>query len=50
MKQHERCFDECSKFLDQREQSKLQWVQDPRYVHVNNLNNFGYKMIKQFKK
>jgi hypothetical protein len=31
LKKHEPRFDEgCSKFVDQRKQAKLQWLQDPR--------------------
>jgi hypothetical protein len=37
-KQHKSGFDEeCSRFLDQRKQAKMQWLQDPSQNHVNNL-------------
>jgi len=40
MKQHKPWFDEeCSQFLDQRKQDKLQWLQDPNQSIVDNLNN-----------
>jgi hypothetical protein len=38
-KQHKKWFDkECSKFVDQRMQTKLQSLQDPRRVNADNLN------------
>jgi hypothetical protein len=30
--------EECSGFLDQRNQAKMQWVQDPSQSNVDNLN------------
>jgi hypothetical protein len=40
LKRHKPCFDEdCSSFLDQRKQVKLQWLQDPNQNNVDNLNN-----------
>ena len=30
---------ECLRFLDQRKQTKMQWVQDPNQNNVDNLNN-----------
>ena len=39
LKQHKPCFDgECLGFLDQREQTKMQWLQDPSQNNVDNLN------------
>ena len=39
-KQHKSWFDtECLDFLDQRKQSKMQWIQDPSRSNVDNLNN-----------
>jgi lipoate-protein ligase A len=38
LKQHKPWFDEgCSKLLDQRKQAKLQWLQDPVEINVDNL-------------
>ena len=31
--------EECLRFLDQRKQAKLQWLQDPKQNNVHNLNN-----------
>ena len=40
MKQHKPWFyEECLGFLDQRKQVKKQWVEDPRQINVDNLNN-----------
>jgi hypothetical protein len=39
-KQYKPWFDEgCSKFLDQRKQAKMQWLQNPNQSNVDNLNN-----------
>jgi hypothetical protein len=40
MKQHKPEFDEeCSQFLHQTKQAKVQWVQDQNQGNVDNLNN-----------
>ena len=40
LKQHKPWFDEeCLVFLDQRKQTKMQWVQDSSQSNVDNLNN-----------
>jgi hypothetical protein len=40
LKKHKPWFDEgCSELLDQREQAKLQWLQDPSKKNGDNLNN-----------
>ena len=40
LKQHKPWFDEeCLRFLDQRKQAKVQWVQDPKQSNVGNRNN-----------
>jgi hypothetical protein len=40
LKQHKPWFDKgCSKFLDQRKQAKLQWLQNPSEINGDNLNN-----------
>jgi len=39
LKQHKPWFDEeCSRFLDQRKQAKIHWLQDPNHSNVCNLN------------
>jgi hypothetical protein len=39
-KQHKPWFnEECSKFLDQRKQPQMQWLQNPNQSNVDNLNN-----------
>jgi hypothetical protein len=40
LKKHKPWFEEgCSKLLDQRKRSKLQWLQDPSEINGDNLNN-----------
>jgi hypothetical protein len=40
LKKNKPWFDEgCSKLLDQRQQAKLQWLQDPSEINGDNLNN-----------
>jgi hypothetical protein len=40
LKKRKPWFDEgCSELLDQREQAKLQWLQDPSKINRVNLNN-----------
>ena len=40
LKVHKPWFNkECSKFLDQTKQAKMQWLQDPSQSNVDNLNN-----------
>jgi hypothetical protein len=37
-------FDQaCSKLVDQREQAKLQWLQDPGEINGDNMNNVKKK-------
>jgi hypothetical protein len=39
LKKHKLWIDEgCSKLLDQREQDKMQWIQDPCEINRDNLN------------
>jgi dsDNA-specific endonuclease/ATPase MutS2 len=39
-KRHKPWFDkECLRFLYQRKQAKMQWIQDPSQSNVDNLNN-----------
>jgi hypothetical protein len=40
LKKHKPWFDEgCSKLLDKRKQTKLQWLQDPNEINGDNLNS-----------
>jgi hypothetical protein len=40
MKQHKPWFDEeCLRFLYQRKQAKIQWLQNPNQNNLENLNN-----------
>jgi hypothetical protein len=49
-KQHKPCFDEeCSKFLDQRKQAKMQWLQYPNQSNVDNLNNVRHEASRHFR-
>jgi hypothetical protein len=44
LKKHKPCFGEgCSKWLDQRKEAKLQWLQDPSEINGDNLNNVRYE-------
>jgi hypothetical protein len=44
LKQHKPLFDEeCLCFLDQREQAKIQWLQNPNPSNVDNVNNGKYE-------
>ena len=46
-KQHKPWFDE-EGFLDQRKQAKMQWVQDPSQISVDNLNNVRCEARRHF--
>ena len=49
-KQHKPRFDrECSDFLDQRKQAKMQWIQDPSRSNVDNLNNVRHDASRHFR-
>ena len=49
-KQHKPWFDtECSDFLDQRKQAKMQWIQDPSRSNVDNLNNVRHDASRHFR-
>ena len=49
MKQHKPWFDEeCSRFLDQRKQAKMQWLQDPNQDHDNNLDTLRHETSRNF--
>ncbi|PNF32310.1 hypothetical protein B7P43_G16244, partial [Cryptotermes secundus] len=48
-KKHKPWFDEgCSKFLDQRKQAKLQWLQDPSELTGDNPNNIKREISRNF--
>jgi len=49
-KQHKPWFDkECVDFLDQRKQSKIQWIQDPSRINVDNLYNIRCDDSRHFR-
>jgi hypothetical protein len=51
VKKHKSWFDEgCSELLDQMKQAKLRWVQDPREINGDNLNNIRRETSKHFRK
>jgi len=41
--------EECSKFLDQRKQAKLQWLQNPSQTNGDNLNNVRCETNRTFR-
>jgi hypothetical protein len=50
LKKHKSWFVEgCSKLLEQRKQSKLQWLQDPSEINVDNLNNVRREASRHFR-
>jgi hypothetical protein len=50
-KQHKPWFDqECSQFLDQRKQAKMQWLQNPNRSTVDNLNNVRHEVSRHLMK
>ena len=50
-KQHKPWFDkECSQFLDQRNQAKMQWLQDSNKSNVHNGNNVRCEASRHFRK
>jgi hypothetical protein len=49
-KQHKPWFDkECSKFLDERKQAKMQCLQNPNQSNVDNLNNVRREASRYFR-
>ena len=51
LKQHKPWFDEeCLHFLDQRNDAKMQWLQDPNQSNVDNLNSVQCEGSKTFQK
>jgi hypothetical protein len=50
LKQHKPWFDEgCSKLLEQREQAKLQWLQDPSEINGDNLKGVRWEASRHFR-
>ena len=50
MKQHRPSFDdECLGFLDQRQQAKMHWLQDPSHIDVDNLNSVRYEANRHYR-
>jgi hypothetical protein len=44
LKKHKSSFNKgCTKLLDEREQARLQWLQDKREINGDNLNNVRQK-------
>jgi hypothetical protein len=49
-KEYKPWFDEgCSELLDQRKQTKLQWLQDPSEINGDNLNNIRRETSRHFR-
>jgi hypothetical protein len=40
----------CSELLDKRIQAELQWVEDPREINRDNLNNIRPEVSRHFRK
>jgi hypothetical protein len=50
LEKHKPRFNEgCSKLLDQRKQSKLQWLQDPSEINGDNLTNVRRETSRHFR-
>jgi len=50
-KQHQLWFGvECVRSLDQRQQAKMQWLQNPNQSNVNNLNNVKHETSRRLRK
>jgi hypothetical protein len=50
LKKHKPLFDEgCSELLDQRKQTKLQWLEDPSEINGDNLNNVRSEASRYFR-
>jgi hypothetical protein len=41
--------DECSKLIDKRKQAKLQWLQNPRQMNGDNMNNLRQESSRTFR-
>jgi hypothetical protein len=50
LKQHKTWFHaECSQYLDQRKQAKMQWLQDPNQSNIGNINNVRHENSRPFR-
>jgi hypothetical protein len=50
IKQHKPWFDKkCLGVLDQRKQSKMQWIQDPNQINVDKMNNVRRDASRHFR-
>jgi hypothetical protein len=50
LKHNKPWFDDvCSKFIDQRRQAKLQWLQNPSQINGDNLQNVKRETIRTFR-
>jgi hypothetical protein len=50
LKKHKPWFDEgCSKLLDQRKQTKLQWLQEPNEIRGDNGDNIRREASRHFR-
>jgi hypothetical protein len=50
LKHHKPCFDkECLGFLGQRKQAKMQWLQDPSQINVDNQNSVRSEASRHFR-
>jgi hypothetical protein len=50
LKKHKPWFEGgCSELLDQGEQSRFQWLQDPSEINVDNLNNIRREASRHFR-
>jgi hypothetical protein len=50
LKKHEQLFNERSpELLDQRKQTKLQWLQDPSKINGDDLNNIRHEASRNFR-
>ena len=50
LKQHNPWFEEeCLRFLDQRKQAKMQWLQNPNQNSVDNLHNVSREASRHFR-
>jgi hypothetical protein len=50
MKQHKPWFDdECLRFLDQRKQAEMGWLQEPKQSSVDNLSSLRLEDSRHFR-
>ena len=41
--------EECCRFIDQRKQAKMQWLQNPNHSNVDNPNNIRRETSRHFR-